>query len=66
MERKAMNDYQVKDIEDVFEDPMNTDNEFYSTYMWTEDCTDPYCWYDTDKQQWYKQHVGTGIREYIE
>ena len=31
MERKAMNDCQVKDIEDVFGDPINTNNEFYST-----------------------------------
>ena len=45
---------------------LRKDKEFYSTYMWIEDCTDPYCWYDTDKRQWYKQHVGTGIREYIE
>ncbi len=45
---------------------LRKDKEFYSTYMWTEDCTNPYCWFDTDKHQWYKQHVGTGIREYIE
>ena len=45
---------------------LRKDKELYSTYMWTEDCTDPYCWYDTDKRQWYKQHVGTGIREYVE
>ena len=45
---------------------LRKDKEFYSTYMWTEDCTDPYCWFDTDKHQWYKQHVGTGVREYIQ
>ena len=44
---------------------LRKDKEFYSTYMWTEDCTDPYCWYDTDKQQWYLQHIGTGEREYV-
>ena len=45
---------------------LRKDKEFYSQYMWNEDSSNPYCWYDTDKHQWYKQHVGTGIREYIE
>ena len=31
MERKAMNDYQIIDIEDVFGDPVNPDIELYST-----------------------------------
>jgi large subunit ribosomal protein L19 len=31
MERKAMNDYHIIDIEDVFGDPVNPDLEFYST-----------------------------------
>ena len=44
---------------------LRKDKEYYSKFLWTEDCTDPYCWYDTDKHQWYKQHVGTGEREYI-
>ena len=44
---------------------LRKDKEFYSKYIWTEDSSNPYCWYDTDKQQWYKQHVGTGVREYI-
>ncbi len=30
-----------------------------------EDSENPYAWFDTNKLQWYKQHVGTGIREYI-
>jgi len=44
---------------------LRKDKEFYSQYMWIEDSSNPYCWYDTDKRQWYKQHVGTGIREYV-
>ena len=31
MERKAMNDDQIIDIEDVFGDPVNPDIEFYSS-----------------------------------
>ena len=45
---------------------LRKDKEYYSKFMWNEDSSNPYCWYDTDKHQWYKQHVGTGIREYIE
>jgi len=41
------------------------DNDFYSQYMWVEDGTQPYAWYDTDKREWYLQYVGTGVREYI-
>ena len=44
---------------------LRKDSEYYSKFMWTENCEAPYCWYDTDKRQWYKQHVGTGVREYI-
>ena len=38
---------------------------YYSQFNWTENPTNPYTWYDTDKQQWYLQHVGTGVREYV-
>ena len=38
---------------------------FGSQYMWTEDANSPYAWFDTDKDEWYLQHIGTGIREYI-
>ena len=41
------------------------DTGFYSKYMWTEDSDSPYAWFDTDKNEWYLQHVGTGIREYL-
>ena len=44
---------------------LRKDKEFYSKYLWLEDSSNPYCWYDTDKQQWYKQQVGTGERKYI-
>ena len=44
---------------------LRKDKEYYSKFMWNEDSSNPYCWYDIDKHQWYKQHVGTGIREYV-
>ena len=44
---------------------LRKDLEYYSNQGWNEDSDNPYAWYDTDKHQWYKQHVGTGIREYI-
>ena len=44
---------------------LRKDSEYYSKFFWTEDSSSPYAWYDTDKHQWYLQHVGTGIREYI-
>ena len=44
---------------------LRKDKEFYSKYMWTENSENPYAWFDTDKDEWYLQHVGTGIREYL-
>ena len=44
---------------------LRKDDVFYSQYMWAEAGTHPYAWYDTDKREWYLQHVGTGLREYI-
>ena len=44
---------------------LRKDLEFYSTEGWDEDSTNPYAWFDTDERQWYLQHVGTGIREYV-
>ena len=29
---------------------LRKDKEFYSKYMWIEDSSNPYCWYDTDKE----------------
>ena len=45
---------------------LRKDKEFYSKFCWNEDSDNPYAWYDTDKQQWYLQHVGTGVREYLD
>ena len=44
---------------------LRKDEKFYSKFNWSEDKTNPYAWYDTSKKEWYLQHVGTGIREYI-
>ena len=44
---------------------LRKDYKYYSQFGWKDDPTNPYTWYDTDKQQWYLQHVGTGIREYV-
>ena len=44
---------------------LRKDYEYYSQFRWKENVTNPYTWYDTDKKQWYLQHVGTGIREYV-
>ena len=44
---------------------LRKDEKFYSKYNWSEDKTNPYAWYDTNERQWYLQHVGTGIREYV-
>ena len=45
---------------------LRKDYEYYSKFSWKEDSSNPYTWFDTDKRQWYLQHVGTGIREYVE
>ena len=44
---------------------LRKDNEYYSQFEWGEDSENPYTWFDTEKKQWYLQHVGTGIREYV-
>ena len=44
---------------------LRKDYNYYHKFTWKEDPDNPYAWYDTDKQQWYLQHVGTGIREYV-
>ena len=43
---------------------LRKDKEYYSQFNWTENLELPYVWQD-DKNLWYEQHVGTGIREYI-
>ena len=44
---------------------LRKDLEYYSQFGWVENPINPYAWFDTDKEQWYLQHVGTGIREYV-
>ena len=44
---------------------LRKDYEYYSQFEWEEDSENPYTWFDTEKKQWYLQHVSTGIREYI-
>ena len=44
---------------------LRKDYEYYSQFGWDEDSENPYTWFDTEKKQWYLQHVGTGIREYV-
>jgi len=44
---------------------LRKDYKYYSKYVWIEDPSSPYAWFDTDKQEWYLQHVGTGIRKYV-
>ena len=44
---------------------LRKDYNYYSQFGWKEDSKNPYSWFDIDKQQWYLQHVGTGIREYV-
>ena len=44
---------------------LRKDYEFYSKFGWDEDPSNPYVWLDTDKQQYYEQMVGTGVRNYL-
>ena len=44
---------------------LRKDQDYYSKFFWTEDSENPYAWFDMDKKQWYLQHVGTGVREYV-
>ena len=44
---------------------LRKDKEYYSVHGWRENPSDPYAWFDTEKQEWYLQHVGTGKREYL-
>ena len=43
---------------------LRKDPEWYGQFNWTENPKSPYVWHD-DKNLWYEQHVGTGIRMYI-
>ena len=41
------------------------DYGYYSQFNWKENSELPYVWLDTDKQQYYEQHIGTGERKYL-
>ena len=43
---------------------LRKDQEYYGGRGWRENPADPYAWFDTDLNEWYLQHVGTGKREY--
>ena len=44
---------------------LRKDYEYYSKFGWDENPSNPYIWLDTDKNQYYEQMVGTGIRNYL-
>ena len=45
---------------------LRKDYNYYSQFGWIENSELPYVWLDTDKQQYYEQHIGTGVREYLQ
>ena len=44
---------------------LRKDYEYYSQFGWDENPTDPYIWYDTDRDLYYEQLVGEGVRNYL-
>ena len=44
---------------------LRKDYQYYSQFGWSEKSELPYVWLDTDKEQYYEQIVGTGVRNYI-
>tara|TARA_B100000287_G_scaffold260375_1_gene244942 strand:+ start:112 stop:573 length:462 start_codon:yes stop_codon:yes gene_type:complete len=44
---------------------LRKDYEYYSQFGWKENSELPYVWLDTDREQYYEQHIGTGERMYI-
>ena len=44
---------------------LRKDYQYYSQFGWTERSELPYVWLDTDKEQYYEQLVGTGVRNYL-
>ena len=44
---------------------LRKDYEYYSQFGWDENPESPYVWLDTDKEQYYEQLVGTGVRNYL-
>ena len=44
---------------------LRKDMTYYAQHGWKEDPNHPYAWFDTEKEQWYLQYVGTGKRLYL-
>ena len=44
---------------------LRKDYDYYHKFAGDENPDSPYAWYDTDKEEWYLQHVGTGVKEYV-
>ena len=44
---------------------LRKDYDYYSQFGWKENSELPYVWLDTDREQYYEQHIGTGERMYI-
>ena len=44
---------------------LRKDYDYYSQFKWEENIDNPYAWFDTDKDQWYLQHVGNKTRQYL-
>jgi hypothetical protein len=44
---------------------LRKDYNYYSQFNWSENSELPYVWLDIDKEQYYEQIVGTGVRNYL-
>ena len=44
---------------------LRKDYDYYSQFGWNENPSNPYVWFDMEKEQYYEQMVGTGIRNYL-
>ena len=44
---------------------LRKDIVYYRAHGWEEDPNHPYAWFDTEKNEWYLQMVGTGKRNYL-
>ncbi len=45
---------------------LRKDFSHYAKFGWDENPSNPYVWLDTNQDQYYEQHVGTGLRNYLE
>lgn len=44
---------------------LRKDYNYYSQFNWSENSELPYVWFDIEKEQYYEQMVGTGVRNYL-